>query len=277
MRIISSPISLLCILALGLTACETPPKKGEPTLLTNIQPVNEAPATAPAPVPLVEAAPLQASPNADISARLARIEQQLAAAQDEIGEMRPKVAKIDLMEQKFKDLSLGLERIDANYGTAATSPVMRPLNSRPQPTATAASMPSKTLPVVKAPVKPPVKEIAVKAPVIKSELAVYALRLGEQSGYTRLVLDAGKSMKLGYDVDNQEKILVVELGNFAWKAENAKSFTANPLVASYKVSKEIGTTRLVVLLKKPVKILRSASLAPDKNGKVRNYLDIAAL
>ncbi len=223
------------------------------------------------PVPL-QAAPVaeavEAAPVAEYNGdKIARLEQQVAALQNEIIAARPKIAKIDVMEQKFKDLSLGLDRIDAAYGVGAAAP---------HPVEKAAPEPQVKKPeAAPAPVKKAVQEEApVKA--LSGKAVVEDLRIGEQKGYSRMVLDLGKPAKVNYDIDNTEKILLIEIPGFAWQGPKEKTVSNSPLISSYKAESDSKGSRLVVQLKKPAKIGHYSAIGPTGGKPARSVLDIAA-
>ncbi len=233
--------------------------------------------------------------NADMSGdKIAALQQQVTALQQEVIAARPKLAKIDVMEQKFKDLSLGLDRIDATYGMQKNAPAAVPVPAAiaipvPPPVAPVAisSAPEKPVPVVEA--KPPAPpkaaekpaEKEAEKPVAKTEAApvgkpvVKDVRIGEQKGFSRLVLDLGKEAKVTYDVDNDEKILLIDIPGFTWEGAKTKTIANSPLVASYQASSDDKGAHLVVQLKNPAKVSNYTSIGPVGGKFPRAVLDIS--
>ena len=199
----------------------------------------------------------------DTAQRIAMLEGEVSRLKQEVVAARPKIAKIDVMEQKFKDLSLGLDRIDATYGTVQ-APSVRPV-AVPAPAA-----------------KPVVKAEAAKKPVVekkssyRAEKTVLDARVGEQKGVTRLVLDLGQPVKIDYDIDNAEKILLIEIPGFTWSAATAKNFAKSPLIASYQVQTDASGSHLAVQLRKPVRIANYSQIGATGGKSPRAVLDIAA-
>ncbi|PZP54988.1 MAG: hypothetical protein DI586_08240 [Micavibrio aeruginosavorus] len=273
-----SLLSVIFGCSLLLSACETPADgmkaKKDPVSLQKAE------------------TPKALSPLSGDADKIARLEQQLAALQQEVAANRPKIAKIDVMEQKFKDLSLGLDRIDATYNmkpapvavpTPVTAPVPAPLPVPAPPPA----VPVK--PVQKAEVAPPPKPAATKSPekpieaqkppvskpAASGQKIVQDLRIGEKKEYSRLVLDLGQSVKISYDIDNEEKILLVEIPGFEWKAAKTKTFPKSLLIASYQAESDASGSRLVVQLRGPAKIANYSTIDATGGKLPRAVLDVS--
>lgn len=109
-----------------------------------------------------------------------------------------------------------------------------------------------------------------KPPETSSQNGAFAVRLGEDGGKTRLVIDLGQSVTHRTDLDNDEKIMVIEINGAEWNGPATRTFTS-PRIKSYTTQPlESGKgTRLIVTLKKPVKIALDSLLSPDTSTK--NY------
>lgn len=106
--------------------------------------------------------------------------------------------------------------------------------------------------------------------------AVQNIRFGEHPGKTRMVLDLSGESKYRADVDNNEKLLLIELSGAGWATTQQKLIT-HPLVSGYTAQPGAnGGTMLALELKKPVKILGSAALKPNSSRGHRIYLDLAS-
>lgn len=231
------------------------------------------------PVPLQHAiedkAVLPLAADAD---KISKLEQQIAALEKEVAGNRPKIAKIDVMEQKFKDLSLGLDRIDATYNMKPAQPVAPPVVEKPLTPVEVAPPPK--------PVAPPApvaanlaaetkKAEAPKPPVSSGKKTVEDLRIGEKKEYSRLVLDLGQSVKVNYDIDNEEKILLVEIPGFKWDAAKTKTFPKSMLISSYQAETDEKGSRLVVQLRGPAKVANYSNIEATGGKMPRAVLDIA--
>jgi len=149
----------------------------------------------------------------------------------------------------------------------ASAPAAAPETPKVDATTTVKAPP--TPPSTPPPEKPPEKPMAASPPE-PSASGVSGVRLGEDGGKTRLVIDIGNSVSHRTDLDNDEKIMVIEINNATWNTTASKTFTS-PLIKSYTTQPlESGKgTRLILTLKKPVKIVLDTLLNPEGNNK--NY------
>ena len=289
-------LTSVALCAAGCTQQAAWPGAGQTMVTQNSaldQPMQMTPDSS-APVSQVEAAPMAAVhervvPVADpqLAQRLSRLEQNVggiqsnvsglesdvAGLQEEVTSIRPRVAKVEAIEKHFRDLSLELDRINKTYDMA---PVVRP-----EKTATAAPSPkaveSKALP----PVVEAKKPVAVKkAPVAKAAapapLKVQKVRIGEQaSGKTRIVLDTTAPAKISYDIDNGEKILVIELPGAAWDAQKSQTLKNSGLVASYTSEGHDVGSRMIVQLTDAAQVVSTSRLDPAEGAGYRVFLDLA--
>ncbi|MBN8520802.1 MAG: hypothetical protein J0L77_02735 [Alphaproteobacteria bacterium] len=145
--------------------------------------------------------------------------------------------------------------------------------------------PASVIPPVTAPapatVTPPPATTPTVAPAPPAQgTQITNLRVGEHADKTRLVFDAGSSsVKIRYtvDLDNGEKILVLELPDSGWSAPATQNFTGAPILVSYKTEKSAsGGTLVIFQLKNPAKILYQGQLTGDGKG-TRLILDLARL
>ncbi len=236
------------------------------------------------PVEPVLAAATTPLSDAALAERVGRLEQNMggiesdvANLQAEVTEARPRLAKVETMERHFRQLSLELDRINQTYDVAASAhePVVAP-QVKPVPKAIPKPVPA---PVVKAaPKAEPVKaapkpkaEPAAKAGALK----VNQVRIGEQpSGKTRIVLDSNQPAKINYDIDNGEKILVIEVPGAAWDAQQSATLKNSPLVSSYKAESDAAGSRVILQLKADAQVLGTSRLGPAKGAGHRVFLDL---
>ncbi len=144
----------------------------------------------------------------------------------------------------------------------------------PQPPSTAPPDPQANAPPQEIP-KPPATTTATTA--LQQPKAVEAgsivgsgIRLGEDGGKTRLVIDLSGSVTHRTDLDNDEKILVIEIPGAGWTAAASKALSSS-VVQSYTTQplENAKGTRLIVTLKKPATILLDKELPPEATNK--NY------
>ncbi len=129
----------------------------------------------------------------------------------------------------------------------------------------------KSAPVLPAP--------AMTAPVAM-DANVTGVRVGEHPDKTRIVLDImGGPSKISHtvDLDNGEKILVVELPSTGWSAPATASYAKAPILASYKADKTgSGGTLLILQLKANANIVYQGMMplpAGKQGGRI--IIDLA--
>jgi hypothetical protein len=144
----------------------------------------------------------------------------------------------------------------------------------PQPPSTAPPVPQANAPPQEIP-KPPASTTATTP--LQQPKAVEAggivgsgIRLGEDGGKTRLVIDLSGSVTHRTDLDNDEKILVIEIPDAGWTAPASKTLSSS-VVQSYTTQplENAKGTRLIITLKKPATILLDKELPPEATNK--NY------
>ncbi len=138
-----------------------------------------------------------------------------------------------------------------------------------------ASLPEAKLPETKTEAK---ITPAAGASVPTGANSVKGIRIGEHGSKTRLVLDLSANAKpaFKYDLDNGEKVLLVELPASGWAG--AQSGTPkSPLIESWTVQKtpEGGST-LAIQLKKDARVLSTEFLKPEGPDSARLVMDIAS-
>ena len=147
------------------------------------------------------------------------------------------------------------------------------------PEATDAQSPkAKVKPAKKvAAIKPAKKAKVAKAVKIESggPLRVTRVRTGAHTGKTRLVLDMSGAGKMSYDLDNAEKLLIVELPGAGWSAPLQQSFKNDAYIKGYSAQVEGDKVQLIVELKKAAKITMAQAYKPNSTYGHRLVLDIA--
>lgn len=111
-----------------------------------------------------------------------------------------------------------------------------------------------------------------------SGVFVRNLRFGEHADKTRLVLDTSDQVTFRYDIDNSEKLLVIEMPQTGWRGSEAMEITNSPLVSSYSVvSDNNGGHQLVMQLKEPAQVLWAQALMPGGPQGHRIVIDLAPI
>lgn len=232
-------------------------------------PADAMPMTMSAPIEPVEVQPMDSDP---VNERLARLEQSVGGLETDMAELqadmtdaKPRLAKLDTMEKHFRQLSLELDRINSTYDIP---PAMAPVPVKPVPAPAPKPVAAKPAVKASAPAAAPKK--------VSGPLKVEKVRVGEQgNGKTRIVLDTTGPAKITHDIDNTEKILVIELPGAAWAASTAQTLKSSPLVSSYKAESDASGSRLIAQLKAAVQVTSTSSLKPEGGSGYRVFLDLA--
>lgn len=208
--------------------------------------------------------------------RLLRMEREIAGLRQDFDKLLPPLSNLIVSDAQ---LDTTIKSIQAQKA-ANNAAMMSGGNASAAPVTMNKMAPAKKMGAVK-PASSSVKSSAL--PDIKSSysgpLAVTDVRLGVHPDKTRMVLDVSGETKFSMDLDNNEKLLLIDLPNTSWAASAAKKIAGNPYVAGYSTQKSAsGGTTLVVELKKPVRIAGSAALKPRTNPVRghRIFIDLAS-
>ncbi len=103
------------------------------------------------------------------------------------------------------------------------------------------------------------------------------LRAGEHADKIRIVIDTNKRTDFNIDLDNDEKLIIIELPNAKWIGNKNHNFKDSKLLESYTIEPiNNGKGSMIVLsLKNKTSIIREKRLSPDKqNPYQRIYFDL---
>lgn len=245
--------------------------------------------------------------------RLDRLENAVQELRNDFDAMAPAIVRLVSIE---KDLQNLIGQLDMLTNGAAAAPVPaieesnldvmtppQPVDAPMPPTETAApladpvppapqSADPATLVPAQEPVAPPVTAaapasppaaVAVPTPSAPQQAApaasgvnVSAIRIGEHPDKIRIVLDLTGKTGFRADLDNGEKILVVELDNAGWAAAAQKTFApSDPLFSSYKTEKMGDNgTMLIVQLKKTSSIAYKSAVGDAAAGTGKIIIDL---
>lgn len=224
------------------------------------------------PVALAPVAPTGAN---DMEARIAKLEQAVGSLRTDYDRIMPAFASLNTTNERIQSL------LDEMENETGQRPVAASITPAPTPAVTPAPTPT---PVVAAPADAPAVKAAVTpsstAQVSKAGANVSALRVGEHGTKTRLVLDLTTSSKpdFKYDLDNGEKLLLVDLPATGWAGTSSGNGGAvSPLVGSWSVQTNAeGGSGLAIQLKKPARVLSTQFLPSGDGNPARLVIDIAS-
>lgn len=103
------------------------------------------------------------------------------------------------------------------------------------------------------------------------------LRVGEHAGKVRLVLDTNQKTPFTVDLDNTERLIIIEMPEARWVGSSTKRFDDMKLIDAYTVEpiNDGQGSMVVISLKKATSIMRERRLTPDSTSPYhRIYFDL---
>lgn len=103
------------------------------------------------------------------------------------------------------------------------------------------------------------------------------LRIGEHSNKIRMVFDTSEKTPFSVDLDNEERLMIIELPNATWKSAMSKTLSGIPTLGSYTVEpiNDGKGTMIILSLTANTAIITESRLVPDKTSPYhRIYIDI---
>jgi hypothetical protein len=223
----------------------------------------------------------------DPNARIDRLESAVIAMQEDMKTLAPSMQRMAVIEQDLEALVGQLEAVLQEEGAqpstssySAPTPYNAPqTQSTDGPVSLQAMQDADPMALaeddVAAPAPAPAPTPAPKS--TPSGLSVLDLRLGEHANKTRLVFDLSGATSFRADLDNAEKILIVEIEKAAWNAAASKTLSS-PMVQSYSTQPLDGGNgvRVILVLKKNATISSQSMLKPEgTQSKHRLVIDLA--
>lgn len=238
--------------------------------------------------------------------RLNRLETAVQEMRNDFDAMAPSIVRLVSVEKDIQELIGQLETLVAGDAVARVEsqglmpddiefPQENPVPAVPAPHGTGADgapVPlTDELPVTTQAAVPPAAIASPAAPAVAppapaaqspppaatpSGVSVTALRTGEHPGKTRIVLDVSGTSSFTADLDNAEKILVIDIPGAAWSAETKKNFAAGSRLVSYEVNAGAGGkgSLLVIKLKADAAILYKGTMKADSGTGSKIVIDI---
>jgi hypothetical protein len=250
---------LLLMTTVMLMSCAASDATGNPTSLSSAPEATTPEATIPVAVSSLS--------STDVEGRLSSLEQKVGTLESDMNDAKPTLAKVAVIERQFRSLSLELDRIDQEQ--------LLPAKISNEKISTSAPMVKEKSRATETP--KPKEPVKTKSSRTTGAAEVTGVRFGSQnSNSTRIVVDGGKPVSMTADLDNNEKILVLEIKGLDWKAATNRPSISSPLVASYTAQNTENGSRLVLQLKRGVKIGKVQSLSPEGSNGHRAFLDLTA-
>ncbi len=225
-----------------------------------------------------------------VEERIAKLEQTVGSLRSDYDRIMPAFASLNTTNDRIQTLLDEIERETGHKPVVALEPaVVAPTSPATEPAVVTTVTTTKTPDTVKTTtVKTEIAKTETPAPVAAAEPAsasatganVTGVRIGEHGNKTRFVIDlTGKSKPdFKYDLDNGEKLLLVDLPSTGWTGkQSGKGGAGAPLVEGWSVQKGAsGGSSLAVQLKKNARILSTQFLPAEGKDPARLVMDIAA-
>lgn len=127
-----------------------------------------------------------------------------------------------------------------------------------------------------APSEPKKQAKQVQAAKSYDGIVAQELRIGEHDDKIRIVIDANKKTAHTLDLDNEEKLIIVEMPDAKWVGAMTKSFPDSQLVESYNVEpmNDGKGSMIVITLRRQTSVLKDSFLTPDGGQGHRIYFDL---
>ena len=238
--------------------------------------------------------------------RIVELEQEVALLRNDMKMMMPALTKLanlpttaavaaealnDIQPAAGPVVAGEIPRVHRNYlqGDEFFDDAEAAMDAPPQvPSSSVAPMPPVT-PIPKAATPPtagamvpgtPVAIPAAYTPPAINVTSIQNVRFGNHDGgKSRMVIDVSAASSFTFDVDNQEKLMVVEIPGTVWNAGPiTRQLQDHPLVQSMTSSPDgTGGTRVVLQLKTSAKVLWSQAIPPAGAQGNRIVIDISSL
>ena len=223
----------------------------------------------------------------DSGKRFNRVENAVVGLRQEFEAYKPAIVRLSAVEADIQNLITELEVLLQE--TPAQQPALDLMNRPdarlhvsqldPQPQPPDVPVITNTPPPQTIMQKPPKKEREppYKPPKTYDGVVAQNLRVGEHAEKVRLVLDTNHRTAFTIDLDNAEKLIIIEMPKARWVGASKKSFPNTKLIESYTIEPlNNGTgTMMIIALNKATKILQEKRLTPDSTSPHhRIYFDL---
>jgi len=220
--------------------------------------------------------------------RIAQLEQQVSSLQADYQRIMPAFASLNTTNERIQTLLDELEtngKIPPAAKTAMVAPKAEP--AKPAMVVAAseegqalmaqdAAQPDEAAAKV-APAAAP-SQMPQATAAIAADNAVTSVRIGEHGSKTRVVFDlaSGKKPVFTYDLDNAEKLLMVEMPSASWSGKDFGK-PNSPLIAGWNSQKSAsGGSAVAIQLKKDARVLSTEFLKAEGKDPARLVMDIAS-
>lgn len=212
--------------------------------------------------------------------RLDRLERAVQDMRNEFDRVEPSITRLMGLESEIQTLIRELQQINEE-GSLPVMTLEKPQPIIPKQMAAKPQTPAKPVKPIatsspKSP-KPSKKSYQKKTPppVSNGRASIYDIRIGEHPNRTRIVMDSNAKTGFNVDIDNNEKIAVIDLPQAAWSAAKSKSLAKSNFVKSYSVESSGEGHILILQLKRNAKVTYKDDLKSTTDNSRRLVLDLS--
>ncbi len=221
--------------------------------------------------------------------RFDRVENAVVDLRKEFEVYKPAIVRLAAVEADIQNLIKELEvvlqetpaqqpPIDLYSGNAEATLNVQQITPQPQPPPEMVETPQPRPPdKVKSKASPITHDKKKPTPVKKfSDSVALNLRIGVHSDKVRIAFDTNRKTPFHIDIDNTEKLVIIELPEARWAGRKSIPVADSKLFESINIeSANDNSSMLILSLKKETEILQKRILAPDSSGGYyRIYFDL---
>lgn len=206
----------------------------------------------------------------DDDKRFDRLENAVTDLRREFEAVKPAVVRLVAVEGDIQNLIQELEVLLQNEPPSSPAvnsapPAVTAEIAPPTQLGSAGSAPPTLLPSGD---EPSVEAISSPAISPSGTADAKRLRFGEHKDKTRVVIDMSKAIAYKVDLDNAEKLLVIDLPKASWGGKTASTVFKSPLVTSYTVQPtDEGGSRVILLLKRSTSVMKQSVIKPNADSR----------
>lgn len=218
--------------------------------------------------------------------RFSRVENAVIDLRKEFEAYKPSIVRLAAVESDIQNLMKELEVLLQETPTPDTTPPLD-LISGPDPTLSVEQLqpepeePEIPIQVEKQPEKPkgqtPQPPPKQPPPINYDGVIAQNLRAGEHADKVRIVLDTNQKTPHSFDLDNNEKLILIEMPQAKWVGETKKRMPDSKLLESYEVEpiNDGKGSLIIITLKKATNLIKENHLSPEPDTPYhRIYFDL---
>jgi len=200
--------------------------------------------------------------------RLDRLERAVQDMRHEFDLVKPSIKRLMAVEGDIQGLITELQKLSANPSIATPTPrasMRQPITTPKRTTKRPAQASQK---------KPKSFQTKPTPPIQNGRANIYDIRIGEHPGKTRIVMDSNTKTSFNADIDNGEKIMIIELSNADWTAKTAQNLRKSPFISSFKVEPSGEGQLIIFQLKRNASIGYKADIGALSGSGRRFVIDL---